>query len=163
MDAADLVRALNLEPHPEGGHYREVYRSSDTIPSWGLPARYDGPRACCTSIYYLLQSGQRSRLHRIRSDEIWHHYQGSPIALHLLRDDGSHERRIVGPPPQGQGWQVIIPHGVWFGAEVLDDAGYALLGCTVAPGFDYADFELADSAALLSRFPQHAALIQRLT
>ncbi len=85
------------------------------------------------------------------------------MVLHLLHGDGPYQRMVVGPPPRGDGWQVAIPHGVWFGAEPLDETGYALVGCTVAPGFAYADFELADGAALRARYPQHAALIDRLT
>jgi predicted cupin superfamily sugar epimerase len=85
------------------------------------------------------------------------------MVLHLLHGDGTYQRAVVGPPPRGDGWQLVIPHGVWFAAEVLDDAGYALVGCTVAPGFDYADFELADGAALREQYPQHKALIARLT
>jgi len=162
-DAEAVIHLLGLTPHPEGGHYRELYRSAEEHPAAALPARYGGARAYGTGIYYLLRAGERSRFHRIKSDEIWHHYQGCPVALHLLHGDGGYQRAVLGPPPRGDGWQVAIPQGVWFAAEVLDDAGYALVGCTVAPGFEYADFELADGAALRARYPQHAALIDRLT
>lgn len=162
-DAEALIRLLGLTPHPEGGHYRELYRSAEEHPAAALPARYGGARAYGTGIYYLLRAGERSRLHRIKSDELWHHYAGGPVVLHLLHGDGGYQRAVLGPPPRGDGWQIVVPHGVWFAAEVLDDAGYALVGCTVAPGFDYADFELADGAALRAQHPQHGALIERLT
>jgi len=162
-DAETLVLMLGLEPHPEGGYYRELYRSDEQIPAAGLPGRYEGPRACSTGIYYLLRTGDRSRLHRVRSDELWHYYDGDPVTLHVLHEDGSHQRIILGPPPEGEGWQIAVRHDVWFGAETEGPAGYALVGCTVAPGFDYADFELADPDALLARFPQHAELIRRLS
>ena len=162
-DAEAVIHLLGLTPHPEGGHYRELYRSAEEHPAAALPARYGGARAYGTGIYYLLRAGERSRFHRIKSDELWHHYAGGPVAVHLLHDDGTHQRMVLGPPPQGDGWQIVVPQGVWFAAEVLDDAGYALVGCTVAPGFEYADFELADGAALRARYPQHAALIARLT
>ena len=162
-DAETLVRMLGLEPHPEGGYFRELYRSDDVIAAAGLPARYDGPRASSTGIYYLLGTADRSRLHRVRSDELWHHYDGDPVTLHLLHENGWHQRILLGPPPEGEGWQIAVPHGIWFGAETEGPAGYALVGCTVAPGFAYDDFELADPDALLARFPQHAHLIRRLT
>jgi len=161
--AAEWIASLDLAPHPEGGFYRETYRSSEIIADH-LPARFGGPRACSTAIYFLLPGDQVSRLHRIKSDEIWHFYAGSALTLALIHSDGRLEERRLGPDPErGEGFQAIVPAGAWYGAAVDDPASYALVGGTVAPGFDFADFELGDRATLLARFPQHGQTIRRLT
>jgi uncharacterized protein len=162
--AADWIATLGLAPHPEGGFYRETYRAAETIAADHLPARFGGARACSTAIYFLLGGDQVSALHRIRSDEVWHFYAGSPLTLTLIHPDGRLEAARLGPAPErGEHFQVLVPAGCWYGAEVEDPAGYALVGGTVAPGFDFADFELADRAALLARFPEHRDVIVRLT
>ena len=161
--ASYWIKRLDLRPHPEGGWFREVYRSSDTIPSCGLPHRFpaSSERATATSLYYLLESGQISAFHRIRSDEIWHHYDGSTILLHTLSSIGEHAVARVGHEPDAQ-LQVVVPSTCWFAAEVEQSSGWALLGCTVAPGFSFDDFELAARADLLKQFPHRSGLIARL-
>ncbi|MEM6646261.1 MAG: cupin domain-containing protein [Bacteroidota bacterium] len=158
-DAAHWIGALGLQPHPEGGHFAETYRAAESIPAAALPERYRGVRSFCTQIYFLLEHASFSAFHRLTSDEAWHFYHGSPVDLHLIHPDGRSEQRRLG---EGA-FQTVVPAGAWFGATVHQPGSYTLVGCTVAPGFDFADFELADRATLQARFPQHAALIARLT
>ena len=119
-----------------------------------------GPRAFSTAIYYLLRAGERSALHRIKSDEVWHHYAGDAVTMWLLEASGKARSVVLG----GDGApQIIVPAGAWYGARVVDGGAYALMGGTVAPGFDFADFELADRAASLAKWPVHRAVIEALT
>ncbi len=158
------IRALKLRPHPEGGHYRETYRSGESLPAGSLPPRFAGARSFSTAIYFLIQSGQVSRLHRIRSDEVWHFYAGSPLTVHVIEPRGLHRAiRLGRRPSAGQVLQAVVPAGAWFGAVVDRARSFALVGCTVAPGFDFADFELADRAALLRQFPRYRQVIEQLT
>jgi predicted cupin superfamily sugar epimerase len=162
--AGEWVEALRLSPHPEGGFYRETYRATELIDAAHLPARFGGSRAHSTAIYFLLPGHQVSVLHRIKSDEVWHFYAGGSLTLTLIHPDGRLEHQRLGPDPEGgDHFQVLVPAGAWYGAAVDDRASYALVGGTVAPGFDFADFELADREALLARFPQHRGPILRLT
>jgi predicted cupin superfamily sugar epimerase len=162
--AGTLIDRLRLLPHPEGGYYRETYRSAEALPAPGLPPRYGGPRAVSTAIYYLLADDQRSMLHRLRSDEVWHFYAGSALLLSLIHPDGRLERITLGPDfDQGEAFQAVVPAGVWVGAEVSVAQSYALVGCTVAPGFEFHDFEPGDRATLLGLYPAHRAVIERLT
>jgi hypothetical protein len=164
LTAADWIRLLDLTPHPEGGYYRETYRSPETAAAAHLPPRFAGPRAISTAIYFLLPGDQVSALHRIRSDEIWHFYAGSALTLFVIHPDGRLERARLGPDATaGERFQALVPVGCWYGATVEDPVSYALVGGTVAPGFDFADFELGERAALLREFPQHRAVIERLT
>jgi hypothetical protein len=162
--APDWIAALRLLAHPEGGFYRETYRSAETIDAPHLPPRFGGRRAHATAIYFLLPGDQISALHRIKSDEIWHFYAGSAVTLTLIHPDGKLEERRLGQhlSPE-ESFQAIVPAGCWYGAAVDDRRSWALLGGTVAPGFDFADFELADRATLLAAFPQHSEVIVRLT
>lgn len=157
------VETLGLKPHPEGGHFAETWRASEHIEVAHLPARFDGPRAFGTSIYYLLHSGARSAFHRIRQDEIWHHHAGDPLLIHAITPEGDHHILPLGLDlTAGQRPQQIVPAGWWFGAEVARSDGASLVGCTVAPGFDFADFEMADPAQLTAVYPAHAKVIARL-
>jgi predicted cupin superfamily sugar epimerase len=161
---AEWIAALRLAPHPEGGFYRETYRASETVAAEHLPGRFGGARVHSTAIYFLLPGDQISALHRIKSDEVWHFYAGSPLTLTLIHPDGGLEEARLGPDVErGERFQALVPAGAWYGAQVGDSRSYALVGGTVAPGFDFADFELGDRAALLARFPQHRATIIRLT
>lgn len=165
-DAGGWIAALDLRPHPEGGHYRESYRATDTIAVTCLPEPFGGDRPVSTAIYYLLAGAERSRLHRLASDELWHFYAGSPLTVFTLDDRGQRRDLLLGPDPErGQSFQVLVPAGRWFGAALQRPAAgsFALVGCTVAPGFDFAEFELADPAEATRRFPEHAELIARLT
>lgn len=158
------VETLGLAPHPEGGYFREVYRGAEAIPAAGLPARYGAPRSTATSIYFLLEGGDRSHLHRLRSDELWYHHAGGALALSMILPDGRREDVLLGASPgTGARPQAVIPRGAWFGAKLEPASGYALIGCAVAPGFDFADFELGSRTALVAAFPHHRELIEDLT
>ena len=160
----DLVSRLNLQPHPEGGYFREVYRSEGLIPRHALNNDYPGDRNYCTSIYFLLTSENFSAFHRIRQDEIWHFYAGAPLYIHVIDESGRYTGHELGPEvTTGQQPQLVVPAGSWFGSSVKDEDGFTLVGCTVAPGFDFEDFELADRNALVLAYPQHAGVIQQLT
>lgn len=162
--AEHWIRVLALEPHPEGGWFRETWRSPERSSAASLPERFGADRSLSTAIYYLLQAGAHSCLHRLRADEVWHLYEGGPLVLHVIDPQGEYRPLVLGTRIEaGESPQQVVPHGSWFGAETAPGAPYALVGCTVAPGFDFADFELADRAALRARFPRHDALILRLT
>lgn len=157
MQVAAIVEALGLEAHPEGGFYRETFRSGRVLRE--LP---HGPRAAATAIYFLLPEGTFSALHRVRSDEVWHLYDGGPLELVTIDEGGALAVSVLGRDlVAGQRPQHVVPAGVWQAARPL--AGAALCGCTVAPGFDFADFELPPRAELLARFPAHRDWIVALT
>jgi uncharacterized protein len=163
--ADELIARLNLQPHPkEGGYFRETYRSAETFPASSLPERYGGDRSASTAIYYLLTPPTFSALHRLKTDEVFHFYLGSPVRMLQLFPDGTGRTVVLGPDLlAGQQVQVVVPAGVWQGSLLEPGGNFALLGCTVAPGFDYADYEAASRAELLQRYPEHAELIRRLT
>lgn len=159
-----LIAKLKLQPHPEGGWYRETYRAAESLPQNALPGRFDGRRSLATAIYFLLNSESFSALHRIKSDEQWHFYSGSSLTVHVIHPDGRYALIKLGKNlAQGETFQAVVPHGCWFGATVDTPDSYVLVGCSVAPGFDFADFEMADRESLSKEFPQHATLIARLT
>jgi predicted cupin superfamily sugar epimerase len=162
--AAEWIARLGLERHPEGGWFRQTYRAAESIDAAALPARYGAARAFSTAIYFLLERGDVSALHRLRSDELWFHHAGGALRVHAIAEDGALTTAYLGPDPaRGQTLQACVPHGQWFGAELDEGAAWALVGCTVSPGFDFADFELAERGAALARWPQHRALVARLT
>lgn len=156
---------LGLLPHPvEGGYFVETYRSTDHLPAAALPARYGGARAASTAIYYLLTPDTFSAMHRLASDEIFHFYLGDPVEMLHLHPDGSHQLVVIGPDLEaGHRPQVIVPRGTWQGARLIPGGRYALLGTTVAPGFDYTDYETASRPALLATHPAANDLILALT
>jgi predicted cupin superfamily sugar epimerase len=159
MDASTIIRELRLLPHPEGGHYRETFRG-EALP-FELPGR--GVRSASTAIYFLLAGADFSAFHRVRSDEVWHHYAGDALELHCLDPVRGHERVVLGSRiAEGERPQHVILAGQYQAAR-LTTAGYALCGCTVAPGFDFADFELPSRAELTRVFPSEAPLIAALT
>lgn len=162
--ARGWIDRLNLESHPEGGYYRETYRSSDGVSERALPDRFGGPRDVAALIYFLLPANSFSALHRIQQDEIWHFYGGDPLVLHKITPEGDYHTCTLGRVvEEGQHLHAVVPAGTWFGATVRADEGYALAGCTTAPAFEFADFELADREALASAYPQHRDVIERLT
>ncbi|RDI96370.1 cupin domain-containing protein [Meiothermus sp. QL-1] len=164
MDARFWIEQLGLLPHPEGGYYREIYRSAESVEAEHLPSRYGGDRAFSTAIYYLLEHPDFSAFHRLKSDEIWHFYDGSPLILWLIDPAGALQvLRLGRDPARGEQPVRVVPAGCWFAASLEHPQSFALVGCTVAPGFDFVDFELAEREALLRQFPQHRALIERLT
>ncbi|MFA6030511.1 MAG: cupin domain-containing protein [Elusimicrobiota bacterium] len=164
MTADELVRLLELKPHPEGGFYRETYRAPGVIARIALPGAFDGPRPYSTSILYLLPEGSVSRLHRLRSDELWHYHLGGPLTVCEFCPDGRVLRTALGPDPRaGQRLQHAVEAGRWFGAEPARGAGFCLVGATVSPGFDFRDFEMARREELLARHPSERDLVLRLT
>jgi hypothetical protein len=155
----DLVERLRLQPHPEGGFYRETFRSPLVLS--GLS--HGGARPASTAIYFLLPASHFSAFHRVASEEAWHHYDGDPVLLHLLDDVLGYRLLRLGTGwGRGEEPQVVVPAGCWQAAEPEGDL-HALCGCTVAPGFDFADFEMAPRAALARRFPAHLDVVNRLT
>jgi hypothetical protein len=157
--ASDWIRYLELKPHPEGGYYNEVYRSVDV--AGNPPSRFSGPRNFCTSIYYLLQHGDRSVFHRIKSDEIWHHYDGGTLNLYVLTAQGVVVHKLG--KMEGELPHVVIPANHWFAARVESASSFVLAGCTVSPGFDFSDFELAEREVLMKQFPEASTIITELT
>jgi len=155
---------LKLTKHIEGGSFREVYRSQLHLSQSALTANHKGDRSASTSIYFLLENGDFSAFHRIASDELWHFYDGSCLSIYEIMPDGTLTKHFLGRDiDSGEQLQVLIPAGSWFASRVENPDSYSLCGCTVAPGFDYADFELADRKNLQQLFPQHSSLIEKLT
>ncbi len=154
MNAAYFIRQLGLQPHPEGGYYKETYRATGTIGADALPARFGGDRHFSTAIYYLLQNGDFSAFHRIKSDECWHFYAGDPLLIHVIEPDGTYTCAKIGKEiASGETFQWVVPATAWFAAELSPGGSFALAGCTVSPGFAYADFEMAVESSLAAEFP----------
>ncbi len=165
MNAQQLAAHLQLLPHPEGGFYKETYRSSESIPTAGLPARFkDGERSIATMIYFLLVDDNFSAFHKIKSDEGWHFYTGTAIRITEISPDGQLKETLLGSDiASGQTFQHLVPAGHWFASEVVGRSGYALVGCTVAPGFSFEDFEMASRHELLHLYPHLRKTIEQLT
>ncbi len=160
MELNELIATLGLQPHPEGGYFCETYRAAESIAAEALPARYVGSRSFGTAIYYLITADSFSSLHRVKSDEIFHFYSGDPVLMLQLLPDGSSRRIVLGTGfARGQRPQVVVPAGTWQGSMLVEGGRYALLGATVAPGFEYADFELGNRDALKTQYPNEADLI----
>lgn len=156
----NLISLLSLTPHPEGGHFRETYRSQHRVTREEDAAS----RSASTAIYYLLRGRERSTWHRIRSDEMWHFYDGVPLRIYVLEPDGGLSIFRLGHPLRHEGadFQALVPAGRWFAAECEQSEGYGLVGCTVAPGFEFEEFEIGDASILKRDWPEHAELIARL-
>jgi uncharacterized protein len=161
-DAQYWINHLGLSPHPEGGYYRVTYQSDLTIVRSALPSGYQGDRVASTAIYFLLDEGNFSAFHRIASDELWHFYAGSSLVVYVIDPDGSYSELHLGNGSD-EVFQAVVKAGCWFASRVKDGAGFALVGCTVAPGFDFADFELATRSKLIGIYPAHQKLIEELT
>ena len=164
-EARHWIDRLHLQPHPEGGYYRETYRAPLILPYAALPS-HGGDRSASTAIYFLLAGDEFSAFHRIRSDELWHFYAGSGLLVHVITPAGEYEQLLLGNnAAAGEQFQTVVPAGCWFGSSLRDSSAgtYALVGCTVAPGFDFVDFEMAKRNELLAQYPQHRAIIERLT
>jgi uncharacterized protein len=163
-DAAYWLDKLQLTRHVEGGAFREVYRSTLVIPRTSLPLFFEGDRTASTHIYFLLAAGQFSAFHRIAADEHWHFYFGDPLIVYEINHNGHLlTHRLGNDVSKGESFHTVINAGSWFASAPAEGSEYALVGCTVAPGFDFADFELADKEKLAEQYPEHAALIRRLT
>jgi predicted cupin superfamily sugar epimerase len=162
----ELIERLGLEPlHGEGGHYRETWRADEAVSAGSLPARYVGPRAFGTAILYLLthDPDSFSAIHRLPTDEVYHFYLGDPVELLELREGGG-TVVVLGPDlAAGQRVQHVVPRGTWQGSSLLPGGRWALLGTTMAPGFEFADYEAGEREALLAGWPGHAERIRGLT
>ena len=158
-----LIEKYHLLPHPEGGYYKENYRSLETIPKASMPKRFNGERSYSTAIYFLLEEGNFSAFHKISSDECWHFYAGESLWIHVIHVNGRLETiRLGSDIENGEIFQAIVPAGCWFASEPAPGTAYSFVGCTVAPGFDFDDFELAKADELSKQFPQHMSIINRL-
>ncbi len=161
---AYYLEKLGLTRHVEGGSFKEVYRSANLIPHEALPAGFAAARPFGTAIYFMLEEGQFSAFHRIASDETWHFYDGATLSIYEINLNGQLIRHQLGRNLEaGEQFQLTIPAGSWFGSRCEVKYGFSLVGCTVAPGFDFADFELANKEALQKAYPQHAVIIDKLT
>lgn len=171
MTSDDVKRLLELAPHPrEGGWFRQTYGADEHLaPDMFAGGRYSSPRRVHTAIYYLLETTTFSEMHRLRSDEVFHHYAGAPVEMLQLHEDGRGERFVLGKDlAAGQQPQVLVPRTVWQGSRLLPGShaqtgDWALLGCTVSPGFEYEDYDSGQRAELLARWPEWSDLIEALT
>lgn len=164
MKAEDWKKKLELTPHPEGGYFREVYRSNDFIKHEGLPERYKSSRVFGTSIYFLLEGNQFSTFHKLESDETWHFYDGCSITIHMINYNGDYSFvRLGKSEDENEVLQFTIPRNTWFAAAPEKSESFSLVGCSVYPGFDFEDFEMGNQKELTELFPQHQSLIKKFT
>jgi len=158
-----LIQQYNLQPHPEGGWYSQTYKSDEQITAESLPQRFGGTRAFSTAIYFLLEQGNFSAFHRIKSDECWHFYAGDPLDIYIIHQSGELERIFLGNDFEcGQTFQYVVPAKCWFASRPAACSSYCFVGCTVSPGFEFDDLELADANSLSNVYPQHKAIIKEL-
>jgi len=158
------IDKLKLKKHPEGGFYIETYRSDETINVESLSVACTGQRSLSTAIYFLLKGSQVSYFHRLKSDELWHFYYASSLTIHIIDQKNRYFKVCLGSDiEKGEVFQTTIKKGCWLGATVNNIKSYSLVGCTVSPGFDFRDFELADQKLMLEKYPEHACIIKKLT
>jgi predicted cupin superfamily sugar epimerase len=163
-DAGYWIEKLQLEVHPEGGYFRQSYKADMVVARAALPAGFAGDRAVSTAIYFLLEGENFSVFHRLRADEVWHFYAGEPLVVHVIEPEGKYSRILLGRDLEaGQVLQAVVRAGCWFASHVADWNSFAVVGCTVAPGFEFEDFEMGKRGELAARYPQHEELIERLT
>lgn len=156
------IQKLELQKHPEGGYFREIYRSGEMF-SIDQPKK-NIKRNASTSIYFMLEGKQKSKFHRLKSDELWHFYDGTTVKIYLIDQKGNLSEVVLGTNiEKGELFQTVINKNTWFAAEVLDKKSFALIGCTVSPGFDFSDFELAEREHLIKKFPAHDKMILKFT
>ena len=166
MTADDVKKLLGLQPHPrEGGWYVRSWESEEFVAASAFAdARYDDARRTSTAIYYLLEPGTFSEMHMLQSDEVFHHYMGGAVEMLQLFADGSFSRVVIGCDLEaGERPQAVVRRGVWQGSRLLIQEGWALLGCTVSPGFEFADYQDASAEELMARWPREAEMIRGLT
>ncbi|HLP51181.1 MAG TPA: cupin domain-containing protein [Chitinophagales bacterium] len=162
-NAQYFVDRYRMQLHPEGGWFKETYRSDEIILKEHLPNRFSDGRSFCTGIYFLLEGEQFSGFHRIKSDEMWHFYAGGPLHVYVIDEHGELEVIKLGNnPDNGEVFQAVVKAGCWFASQPAQQHSFCFVGCTVAPGFDFADFELAKASILSELYPQHNPLIQKL-
>jgi len=158
-----LIQRYNLQLHPEGGWYCQTYKSDEQITAESLPQRFEGSRAFSTAIYFLLEQGNFSAFHRIKSDECWHFYAGDPLDIYIIHQSGELEHISLGNDFEGgQTFQYVVPANCWFASRPASGSSYCFVGCTVSPGFEFDDLELADANSLSNVYPQHKAIIKEL-
>jgi len=158
-----LIAQYHLQTHPEGGYYCRTYASDELIPANALPQRFSADRSISTAIYFLLEGNQFSAFHRIKSDELWHFYSGIGLQIYVIHPDGRGELLKLGNDlTKGFSFQQVVKAGCWFASKPVNENGFSFVGCTVAPGFDFADFELAEKDRLLKEYPQHQEWIELL-
>ena len=158
------VEQLGLSPHPEGGFYRATYKSDLTIAHSALPVSFQGDRSASTAIYFLLAGNDFSAFHRIASDEVWHFYVGVRLGVHVLDEEGRYSEILLGSDPErGEVPQAVVKAGSWFASRVREGKSFALVGCTVAPGFDFEDFEMGKREELVREYPQYRGVIEKFT
>jgi len=163
-EVEQLIKKFGLIPHPEGGYFKETYRSQGEVSPESLPKEYQGSRNYATSIYFLLTSDTFSAFHKIKQDEIWHFYSGSPLMLYVISEAGEMTEHCIGNDfEKGHVPQFVVPGHHWFAAKTINPDDYSFVGCTVSPGFDFEDFVLPERAVLLKKFPEHGEIITRLT
>lgn len=164
MNVEELVKHLGLSPHPEGGYYKETYRSGGIISEAALPKEFGGDRNFATAIYFLIEKNNFSALHKIKSDETWHFYAGDALEVIEINEHGELKLTLVGNRiTEGEVFQYTVKANTWFGSRVKKGGNYSLVGCTVAPGFDFSDFEMAERATLSAQHPQHKLMIEEMT
>lgn len=152
-DANYYIQHLGLEPHPEGGHYKNTFASGESLQA----------RKLYTSIYFLIEEGNVSHLHRLKSDELWYYHGGSSLVVHVIDEEGNYVEHKVGLDIEnGETPQVLVPKNSIFGSSVIEKGTFSLVGCMVAPGFDFEDFELFTQEELLEKYPQHEQIIRRM-
>lgn len=150
------IKHLEMASHPEGGYFKEIFRSNHKV----IRSTESIVRDSCTSIYYLLESNDFSGFHRLKSDELWYFHKGSPLFIHIIYENGLYDRIELSDSASGQ-LQAVVEAGCWFAAEIPSKLGFTLVSCAVAPGFDFAEFEMADRISLLKRYPEHSQLINK--
>ena len=158
-----LIQKYNLELHPEGGWYKQTYKSNEEVDADALPGRFGANRAFSTAIYFLLEKGNFSAFHRIKSDECWHFYAGDPLLIYIIEQNGELEVISLGNDLEnGQSFQYVVPANCWFASRPAPGSEYCFVGCTVSPGFEFEDLELADGTELSVMYPQHKSIIKEL-
>lgn len=163
LTAQQLIAQYQLQPHPEGGYYTRTYASEEMIEATALPERFHSDRFISTAIYFLLEGNQFSAFHRIKSDELWHFYTGVGLHIYIIHPNGRGEIIKLGNDPVNDfSFQCTVKAGCWFASKPVSENGFSFVGCTVAPGFDFADFELAGKERLLNKYPQHGQWINSL-
>lgn len=163
LNPQQLVDKYSLQPHPEGGWYKQTYKSSESVAAAALPERFGGNRPFSTAIYFLLEQGNFSAFHRIKSDECWHFYAGDTLQVYVIQQDGTLKIISLGQAIENNElFQYVVPANCWFASRPAPGSAFSFVGCTVAPGFDFADFELANADVLSKEYPQHAAIIREL-
>lgn len=158
----EIMTKFKLKPHPEGGYFSESYRSAEYISNKELPDRFNGSRNFMTHIFYMLIENDFSKFHKLAADELWHFYEGSQVILHLIDHIGDYKKILLGND-ENSNYCIIVPRGVWFAAEIMNKQSFALVGCTISPGFEYSDIEFGNREILLEHYPEHIYIIKKFT